>query len=117
LRLHDLKSLTGRGVTATLDGETVWIGKAEMFGVDGLAPLGDEASQAIVTRLRLERDARPWSCARATRDLGAIGLLDTPRPAARAALDALRRLGIARMIMISGDHQHRSSRPSPKRSG
>src|SRR3546814_3340044 len=30
----DLKSLTGRGVTAIVDGETVWIGKAEMFGVE-----------------------------------------------------------------------------------
>ena len=29
----DLKSLTGRGVTASVDGETVWIGKAEMFGI------------------------------------------------------------------------------------
>jgi len=39
------------------------------------------------------------------RDLGVIGLLDTPRPAARAALAALRDLGVQRMIMISGDHQ------------
>jgi len=39
------------------------------------------------------------------RDLGAIGLLDTPRAGAREALDRLRKLGIKRMIMISGDHQ------------
>ena len=38
----DLKSLTGKGVTAQLHGETIWIGKPEMFGVDGVAPLGDE---------------------------------------------------------------------------
>jgi Cd2+/Zn2+-exporting ATPase len=31
--------------------------------------------------------------------------MDTPRASARAALEALRRLGITRMIMISGDHQ------------
>ena len=28
----ELNNLTGRGVTAKLDGQTVWIGKAEMFG-------------------------------------------------------------------------------------
>ena len=39
------------------------------------------------------------------RDLGAIGLMDTPRAAARDALGRLRALGIKRMIMISGDHQ------------
>ena len=39
------------------------------------------------------------------RDLGIIGLMDTPRPEAREALDKLRSLGIQRMIMISGDHQ------------
>ena len=100
---HDLKSLTGRGVTATLDGETVWIGKAEMFGVDGLAPLGAWASQAIAS-LR-ERGRTTMVVRQGTRDLGAIGLMDTPRPDARAALEKLRRLGIARMIMISGDNR------------
>ena len=39
------------------------------------------------------------------RDIGVIGLMDTPRPEAREALDKLRSLGIQRMIMISGDHQ------------
>jgi magnesium-transporting ATPase (P-type) len=34
-----------------------------------------------------------------------IGLMDTPRAAAVAALARLRELGITRMIMISGDHQ------------
>src|SRR5690606_22152823 len=49
----DLKSLTGKGVTAQYDGGQVWIGKPEMFGVDGIAPLTNEA-EAAVTRLRLE---------------------------------------------------------------
>lgn len=38
-------------------------------------------------------------------ELGAIGLMDTPRAAARDALAQLHALGIKRMIMISGDHQ------------
>ena len=39
------------------------------------------------------------------RDLGAIGLLDTPRETAIVALKRLHEIGIKRMIMISGDHQ------------
>ena len=41
---------------------------------------------------------------RADKDLGAIGLLDTPREGAKEALQKLREMGIERMVMISGDH-------------
>src|SRR3546814_13529799 len=48
---HDLQSLTGRGVQARIDGEVVRIGKAEMFGRDGIADLSTEMAAAI-ERLR-----------------------------------------------------------------
>lgn len=99
----DLKSLTGKGVTAQLDGETIWIGKPEMFGADGVAPLNDETT-AVVTQLRLQGRTL-MVVRRGAQDLGVIGLLDTPRSAARSTLTALRALGVGRMIMISGDHQ------------
>lgn len=98
-----LENLIGRGVRARLDGETVWIGKAEMFGVDGIAPLGEQAAAAIAT-LR-EAGRTTMVVRKGSRDLGAIGLLDTAREGAKDALAALRRLGISRMIMVSGDHQ------------
>jgi Cd2+/Zn2+-exporting ATPase len=39
------------------------------------------------------------------RFLGAIGVMDTPRPAAPAVMAQLRELGIERLVMISGDNQ------------
>ncbi|PNU05406.1 heavy metal translocating P-type ATPase [Novosphingobium guangzhouense] len=99
----EMKSLTGRGVVATVDGEEVWIGKAEMFGTEGIPPLGVAATQAIAD---LRENGRTTMVVRkGARDLGAIGLMDTPREAAKAALKQLHDLGISRMIMISGDHQ------------
>ena len=99
----DLENLVGRGVTATFDSETVWIGKAEMFGTEGVAPLGESAAAAIE---QLRAAGRTSMVVRqGSRDLGAIGLLDTARAGAPEALKALRELGITRMIMISGDHQ------------
>ncbi|WP_246022789.1 heavy metal translocating P-type ATPase [Cognatilysobacter terrigena] len=99
----DLENLIGRGVRATLDGETVLIGKAEMFGVDGVAPLSPGMTAAIAA---LREQGRTSMIVRlGDRDLGAIGLMDTPREAAKAALLRLKSLGIRRMIMISGDHQ------------
>ncbi|MEN9395479.1 MAG: cadmium-translocating P-type ATPase [Pseudomonadota bacterium] len=99
----DLRNLVGRGVTATLDAQTVWIGKREMFGIDDVPPLGAAAAQAI-DQLR-KRGRTTMAVRRGDRDLGAIGLLDTPRDGARQALQELRALGITRMIMLSGDHQ------------
>jgi Cd2+/Zn2+-exporting ATPase len=99
----ELGSLTGKGVRAKIDGDSVLIGKAEMFGGDGIAPLSEAMSQAIA---RLREAGRTTMVVRqGDRDLGAIGLMDTPREAARATLERLRALGIRRMIMISGDHQ------------
>ncbi|GFM28108.1 heavy metal translocating P-type ATPase [Novosphingobium sp. PY1] len=102
-RAKSLKSLTGRGVSALVGEDEVLIGKAEMFGTDGIAPLSQEMKEAI-ERLRTAGQTS-MVVRRDQQDLGAIGLMDTPRPAARDALDRLRRIGIARMIMISGDHQ------------
>lgn len=102
-RAAGLESLTGRGVSAKIDGEDVIIGKAEMFGADGLAPLSAEMTQAI-ERLR-QAGQTSVAVRMGRRDLGAIGLMDTPRRPARDALARLRALGIRRMIMISGDHQ------------
>lgn len=100
---ESLKSLTGRGVSALVGEEEVLIGKAEMFGVEGIAPLSQEMMVAI-GRLR-SAGQTSMVVLKGEQFLGAIGLMDTPRPTARAALDRLRQIGIARMIMISGDHQ------------
>ncbi|OYW46383.1 MAG: heavy metal translocating P-type ATPase [Sphingomonadales bacterium 32-68-7] len=99
----DLASLTGRGVTAKIAGETVLIGKAEMFGTDGTDALSPQMTQAIA-RLR-DGGRTTMVVRRGTTDLGAIGLMDTPRAEAREAIARIHALGITRMIMISGDHQ------------
>lgn len=98
-----IDSLTGRGVRATIGDDQVLIGKAEMFGADGIAPLSEPMVTAIAA---LREVGRTTMIVRlGERDLGAIGLMDTPREAAKVALARLRQLGIRRMIMISGDHQ------------
>ncbi|MBA4763010.1 heavy metal translocating P-type ATPase [Sphingomonas sp.] len=99
----DLASLIGRGVTAKIDGEPVLIGKAEMFGTGDIKPLSDVMSDAIA-RLR-DGGRTTMVVRRGERDLGAIGLMDTPRAAAKDTLARLHALGITRMIMISGDNQ------------
>lgn len=99
----ELKSLTGRGVIATVAGQSIWIGKAEMFGSDGIGPLSPAMATAIE---QLRNNGRTTMVVRrGESDLGAIGLMDTPRVGAREAVEQLRTMGIERMIMISGDNQ------------
>ena len=98
-----IESLTGRGVTAIVDGRRVAIGKAEMFGNAAFAPLATPVRR-VVDELR-DGGRTTMVVRHGDIDLGVIGLMDTPREAAPATLQELRALGITRMIMISGDNQ------------
>lgn len=98
-----LRSITGRGVTAIVETETVHIGSSKLFSEVEGQPLPD-ALRAEVERL--ETEGRTTMVVRkGARYLGIIGLMDTPRRSAVETLRRLRALGITRMIMISGDNQ------------
>jgi Zn2+/Cd2+-exporting ATPase len=103
LRATDVKSITGRGVQAQLGGETVHIGKPVLFTElpDSTVPSDvDEANRKLVSDGRTTMIVRKGS-----RFLGVIGVMDTPRPVAGQVMADLRKLGIERLIMISGDNQ------------
>jgi Zn2+/Cd2+-exporting ATPase len=100
---HEVHSITGRGVKATVDGQQVYIGKDSLFAeVDG-APLPDLLR---VTVEQLKASGRTTMVVRRGDSyLGVLGLMDTPRPAAKDVVRRLRELGIRRLIMLSGDNQ------------
>src|SRR3546814_10242550 len=85
-------------VQARIDGDAVLIGKAEMFGRDGVAALSAEMTAAI-ERLR-EQGRTTMVVRKGERDLGAIGLMDTPRAAAKEAIARLQALGIDRKSVV-----------------
>ncbi|MHB1123153.1 MAG: heavy metal translocating P-type ATPase [Ramlibacter sp.] len=98
-----LNSITGRGVTAQVDGETVHVGKAQLFAeLEGAPPPPDvaRANEELIAQGRTTMLVR-----KGDRHLGVLGVMDTPRPAAAGVMEALRNLGIARMVMISSDNQ------------
>lgn len=99
----DLESLPGKGITARIGNDVVLIAKAEVFGREGVPPLSSAMDEAIRT-LR-EGGRTTVIVRRGQQDLGAIGLMDTPRNSAKHVLEQLRTLGIRRMVMISGDNQ------------
>ncbi len=100
-KAESLKSLTGRGVSAVVGEDEVLIGKPGMFGADGIPPLSPAMAQAV-EKLR-EGGQTSMVVQRDGRDLGAIGLLDTPRETAIIALKRLHEIGIKGSAPAEGE--------------
>lgn len=99
----DFRSITGKGVSAKIDGQNVSIGKAGLFLEESKDILPDEVAQKVTEMI--SRGRSTMIVKRGADYLGVLGLMDTPRPAAPAVIKKLRSLGITRMMMISGDNQ------------
>ena len=100
---HDLESITGRGLKATVGNLPVHVGKAALFDESDGPPLPDAIRDDVET---LEAKGRTTMVVRRGDDyLGVLGLADTPCEKATGVVDRLRRVGIQRMVMISGDNQ------------
>ena len=97
-----LESVTARGVRARVDDAVVEIGSLRMWAdTPHVVPrVVTDAVNALQARARstiVVRHGEHW--------LGVIRVADQPRPAARAALDALRRLGVSPIVMLTGDNE------------
>ncbi|MDO8767544.1 MAG: heavy metal translocating P-type ATPase [Burkholderiaceae bacterium] len=99
----DVKSITGRGVQALVDGQQVHIGKPSLF--DELKDSALPAELVAVNDKLVAAGRTTMVVRKGTRFLGVIAVMDTPRPAAAQVMAELRSLGIERLIMISGDNQ------------
>jgi Cd2+/Zn2+-exporting ATPase len=100
---RDLRSITGNGLVARIGADEVFLGKPALFDqIDG-PPLPDSLRAAA---RGLEDQGRTTMVLRKDGHyLGILGLMDQPRPEAAGVVARLRRIGILRMAMISGDNQ------------
>jgi len=103
VQAEDLKNVIGRGVQARVDGETVHVGKIALFDEGDGTPV-PESLRAQNERL-VQAGRTTMLVRRGAQYLGVLGLMDTPRSSAHGVMAALQRLGIERLIMISGDNQ------------
>ena len=91
----DFQSRIGVGAEGLVEGFPWRVGKAELFT--------DVPPSLAAERLRLEADGNTVVLAGDGRAQLAIALRDTVRPTAKAAVDALRRLGVEHVVLITGD--------------
>ncbi|WP_025948427.1 heavy metal translocating P-type ATPase [Geobacillus thermocatenulatus] len=96
------QSLTGKGVKAAVGNETYYIGSPALFTrLIGKWP--DEVEQQIVAFRNEGKTV--MAVGTASRLLGLIAAADSLRPSAPDTIAALRRLGVAEVVMVTGDHE------------
>ena len=97
-----LESITARGVRSEVAGERVEIGGLRLWHDADPAP----PARVVAAVQALQAQARSTVVVRAgERWLGVFGIADTPRPHVAAALAHLRALGVAPIVMLTGDHE------------
>jgi P-type Cu2+ transporter len=98
-RATGFRSITGRGVQATVDGATVLVGGPTLLRERHL-----EVPEELSPRVKEweDRGAAVLSVVRDGEVVGAVALEDEIRPESKQAVDELHRLGV-RVAMITGD--------------
>ena len=99
-RAHDFKSLTGRGVSATVDERRLWLGNRRLMAEAGL---DTQVGEARAAALEGQGDTVMW-LADDERLLGLIAVRDKIKPGAAQAIESLKRLGVA-SVMLTGDNR------------
>lgn len=94
-----LEEVPGSGVVAHLGASTLRLGSAAWMRELGL-PVG-EGPTSVGTGAWVARDDRV---------LGYVALVDRPREEAHQALDATRRLGVTRHVLLTGDREEVAER-------
>ena len=98
-----LEAVLGKGIKANVGADKIYIGNLDLYeALDDNKP-----SQEIIEKIEsLESNGNTTILVRKNDTyIGIIGLMDTPRAAAKSTLAALKEIGIKKMIMLSGDNQ------------
>jgi Cd2+/Zn2+-exporting ATPase len=97
------EALTGRGVRATVDGDTYTLGNHRLVEETGMC--NQDLEQLLE---RLEGEAKTAIVLLDTKPLAVLAVADTLRPTARQAVADLAELGVT-TLMLTGDNQRTAS--------
>ncbi|MBT8294915.1 MAG: heavy metal translocating P-type ATPase [Gramella sp.] len=95
------EAIQGKGISGNVKGELISIGNLELYDQSGGVP--DDIKQKV---LDLEKEGKTVMLVKNDKEFsGILGLMDTPRMAASSTLEKLKKIGIKKMIMLTGDNQ------------
>ncbi|MFZ1266035.1 MAG: heavy metal translocating P-type ATPase, partial [Anaerolineae bacterium] len=104
--MDEVESLTGRGLRAVSNGKTVWIGNQKLMGEAGV-PLSPDALDHSQSFQQAGKTLM-WVAVN-NMLVGLIALADTLRREAAPTMQALKQLGVAHTIMLTGDNARSAS--------
>jgi heavy metal translocating P-type ATPase len=99
LEVNDADYLPGRGVRATVQGQEVFLGPAEAMSEAGIASPEAGGLEGRATWVAIDGQL-----------VGAIAIQDTLREYAQGLVDDLRRQGIRRVVLATGDTEEGEAR-------
>ncbi len=94
------EAVPGKGLYATIDGHKYFAGNRKMLLESGVA-IDTKTEDALAL---LEAEGKTAVIIGNTSVLGVIGVSDTVRESAKSTIAALRKSGIKRIVMLTGDH-------------
>ena len=97
LTAQDVTEIAGYGLTATIGGERVLVGKAALLRENGIEVRDYDGAYT------------PVYAARGDKWLGVVEVGDKLRGSAKEALNSLKTLGIKRSVMLTGDEAERAN--------
>jgi len=100
---QEFRALPGLGVEARVEGRDLLIGNPQLFARRGIAVPAE--AEVLLGELE-ENGETPLVAAAGGEVVGVLGVQDRLRAGARDAVDRLRRLGIAKIVLLTGDRRH-----------
>jgi len=101
-KVEEMHSTPGKGVKASYNGKVVSVGNKKLFsdwlsdGAPAISERADELRKSGKTVVYVVENSQP---------LGLIALADEVRPKAKETIAKLRKLGIKKIVMLTGDNR------------
>ena len=95
-----VEAVPGKGIVATIDGHKYFAGNRKMLAASGIV-IDAKTEEALAA---LEAEGHTSIIIGNTTVLGVIGIADTVRASAKETIAKLRKTGVKRIVMLTGDH-------------
>ena len=92
------EALPGRGARGVIAGQTYLVGQVELWPAEARAPFG-----LAISELR-QRGQTTIAVGTSEQIMGVIAIADAPKASARQAIEGLRKLGMGKLVMLTGDN-------------
>lgn len=99
----DVNAIQGKGISASLEGKTVFIGNEKLMNDEDMTLTPELRSQMEEL---LQDGHTAMLVGRENKVVGLISVMDVPRKTAVDTLQRLKAIGVKRMVMLTGDHQN-----------